>query len=108
MSKKSKAASKKKRQAAKRARKSARQALYESYRDRGINSKSRRSRLNAKARNKMRSRTHPHGHCGNPGCIKCYGVHYKPFLVKGVPKSMPNWMWMRWSKLSKEEQKKAA
>lgn len=108
MSKKSKKASKLKRAAEKRARKAAKRALYESYRDKGQNTKSKRARAKAKQGKSLRPRNHPHGPCGNVGCIKCFGIRYKPFLVKGEPKGMPHWMWLRWKELSREEQRKHA
>lgn len=108
MSKKAKAASKKRRQDQKRTRKAARRALYESYRDRGVNSKSRRARNNVRAQSSLRRGSHPEGRCGNPGCMECFGIRFKPFLVKSGPRDMPHWMWLRWSKLSKEERKQHA
>ena len=108
MSKKSKTKAKEKRKNQKAARKAAQRALYESYMKQGKNTKSKRARKNEKTAKKVSAISHPDGKCGNPGCIRCFGIHYRPFLQKGVPYRMPHWMWMRWSELSKEEQKAAA
>lgn len=108
MSKKSRTKAKDKRNKEKAARKAAMRARYERWRDEGKNNKSFRARKAAAARKGMRSRTHPHGMCGNPGCEKCYGIHFKGFLVKGEPRNMPQRMWLKWQKLTKEERKAAS
>lgn len=97
MSKASKTRAKQKNKKDKKARKEAKQTLYESYKRQGNNTKSRRSKTKIK-RVGPRKRIHPTGRCGNPGCIKCYGVFYGPFLKDGRPNKMPNWMWKRWMK----------
>jgi len=107
MSKKSKKKAQLKRRNEKAARKAAQRARYESYMRSGSNTKSKRSQRNGKKKS-GRARNHPFGDCGNPGCRKCYGIHFRPFLNKGKPQGMPQWMWLRWSSMTKEEQKKAA
>jgi len=99
MSKKCKSASKEKRKAMKRARKAAMQAKYQAFREAGKNSKSKRCLLRGKKRKTARQVDHPYGKCGNPGCIKCFGIHFKPFLLKGKPHRMPHWMYLQWKKL---------
>ena len=97
MSKKSKKKTKEKNQKAKRARKDAQRALYESFKNQGINTKSKRARKTSKSKRKMVDGiNHPNGACGNQGCIKCHGVHMKPFLRKGKPHRMPHWMYKLW------------
>lgn len=109
MSKKSKTKSKERRKREKATRKAAQRARYEAYMRAGQNSKSKRSRISSKKKPRGPSTiSHPDGRCGNVGCTKCFGVHFKPFLVKGQPKGMPQWMWLRWQKLSPEERKRAA
>lgn len=97
MSKASKAKVKERRQKEKHAKKQAKIALYESYRKQGINSKSKRFR-NKNAQKKLAtSIDHPYGKCGNHGCIKCYGLNFKPFLNRlGRPVNMSQWMWLKW------------
>ena len=96
MSKKSKSKAKDKRKAEKRARKQAMKAKYQAFRDASKNTKSRRFLVSNKKGRSARIQDHPLGKCGNPGCIKCYGVSYRNFLVKGKPYRMPNWMYQRW------------
>ena len=72
MSKKSKSEAKLRRRAKKRARKAAEQALYEQRKREGINKKSKRSKLNAKRRRRVRLTRHSLGPCGNVGCEKCH------------------------------------
>ena len=107
MSKNSKTKSKERRKKEKAARKSIMRARYEGFIKAGKNTKSKRSQR-IKKKSSGRARSHPLGRCGNPGCIECYGVCYRPFLKKGEPKGMPQWMWLRWGKLTKEERKEAA
>jgi hypothetical protein len=107
MSKKSKKKAKLKRRSDKAARKAAQRARYEGYMKAGTNKKSKRSQRKGKSKT-GRSGSHPFGECGNPGCIKCYGIHFRGFLKNGKPHGMPQWMWMRWTVLTKEEQKRAA
>ena len=109
MSKKSKTKAKEKRLKDKAQRKATQRALYESYMKQGKNTKSKRARKNSKATKSKRVTTesHPDGQCGNPGCTKCFGVYFKAFLVRRQPHNMPQWMWLLWEKLSKEEKKSA-
>lgn len=104
MSKKSKANVREKRRSDKRARKATQRARYEGYIKAGKNTKSKRSELNIGS-NKLRARSHPNGQCGNFGCIRCYGIHYKGFIKQGKPYRMPQWMWLRWVDLGKDKQK---
>lgn len=98
MSKVSKTKAKKKRHDQKRARKAAQQALYESYKAQGINTKSKRSRKSFKSKAKgVSTISHPYGKCGNNGCIKCSGVYMKPFLKSKKPYQMPGWMYRLWN-----------
>ena len=97
MSKKSKAKAKRKRRDKKRARKATQQALYDSYKKQGINTKSKRARKSAKNKG-PKATNHLDGRCGNIGCIKCHGVHMKPYLRKGKPNRMPSWMYKLWSR----------
>jgi len=106
MGKTSRTKSKEKRKEQKRARKNAQKALYESYMKQGKNTKSKRSTLNNKRKAKAISVvSHPDGACGNPGCAKCFGVFFGPFLCKGKAYRMPQWMFMKWDSLTKEERK---
>jgi hypothetical protein len=106
MSKKSKKKAKLKRRNEKAARKAAQRARYEGYMRAGNNTKSKRSQR--KSKKGGRAKNHPLGECGNPGCTKCYGVHFRPFFKNNKPHGMPQWMWLRWSSMTKEEQKKVA
>lgn len=95
MSKKSRAGGKEKRLKEKRARKDAMRSLYKKYAEQGRMKGSKRAK---KAKKKPISMiSHPEGACGNPGCRKCFGVNYKPFLNKlGKPENMPRWMYISW------------
>lgn len=97
MSKKSKKAARNKRLLAKRAKKAAQKARYQKFAEMGKNTKSKRFR--AKGKKTARKKDHPNGPCGNVGCIKCFGINFKPFLEKGKPKGMPQWMYIRWKKI---------
>lgn len=99
MSKKCKSAAKERRKAMKRARKQAMKAKYQAFKEAGKNTKSKRFAQRSKVKKTARSKSHPLGRCGNPGCIKCFGIHFKPFLLKGKPHRMPHWMYLRWIKL---------
>ncbi len=91
----SRAKSKLRRKKERTARKASRQAQYERWRDLGINTKSKRQVK--KGRKGPRMRRHAIGNCGNPGCIRCFGVGFGPFLDKlGAPFNMPHWMWRLW------------
>lgn len=103
MSKKSKNKAKIKRRNEKAARKAAQKARYESYMKTGTNRKSKRSQRKDGQVN-VSTVSHPFGQCGNPGCMRCYGVHFKPFLKNGKPSNMPQWMWLRWNDMTKSEQ----
>jgi hypothetical protein len=107
MSKKSKKKAKLKRRSEKAARKAAQRARYEGYMKAGNNTKSKRSQRQG-AKRTTRTRNHPNGPCGNPGCIKCHGIHFRPFLRCGTPLGMPNWMWRHWDALTRDEQKREA
>jgi hypothetical protein len=71
MSKKSKKQQKEKRLQKKRARKLANRALYDSRRDAGQNTKSKRARASKKKHKLAKTVDHPEGKCGNIGCMKC-------------------------------------
>lgn len=105
MSKKTKSQSKEKRKAMKRARKQAMKAKYQAFKEAGKNTKSKRFAMRSKAKKTARKQDHPLGRCGNPGCIKCFGIHFKPFLLKGKPYRMPHWMYLRWIKLEGNKNK---
>lgn len=93
-SKKKKAAARKSEKAK---RKAAQRALYAAYRDAGQNKKSKR--FQKKNGPSVTIKKHPVTPCGNPSCIKDYGVNFKPFLdKKGNPRGMPQWMWQIWKK----------
>ena len=81
MSKKAKTAAALKRRAEKSRIKAANTAKYESWRDAGQNSKSKRSKL-AGQRNRKSPNKHRHAisDCGNIGCKRCYpfGHHLIP------------------------------
>ncbi len=106
MSQKSKNRRKVKRLADKRAKKAAMKALYQSYRDAGKNSLSKRAKKsNTKAKGRIATTKHNTDQCGNPGCIRCQGINFNPFLDKeGKPTkgSMPHWIWLMWSRSMKE------
>jgi len=95
MSKKSKASSSAKRLAQKRARKAAMQAQYQKYAEMGKNQKSKRNR-SKNARKGITTVSHPYGKCGNPGCTKCFGINFNPFLEGKVPVGMPPRMYSKW------------
>ena len=105
MSKASKTKSKEKRKKDKAARKAAQTAIYVGYMKQGTNGKSKRSRKKSLGAG-ISAMSHPDGKCGNMGCIKCFGIYFRPFLSKGEPLNMPNWMWLKWDKLDKTEKKK--
>lgn len=71
MSKKAKSEAKKRRRAKKRAMKAAQAALYENRKREGINTKSKRVRLRAKRKRRVRVLRHAAGVCGNVGCSRC-------------------------------------
>jgi hypothetical protein len=99
VSKRSKTKSKEKRKREKAARKASTRAVYEGYRDKGINQKSKRA-LAKGQRKGPRLRLHKNGACGNPGCAHCYGLDFAPFVTKlGKPENMPQWMWQMWRAL---------
>lgn len=100
MSKKSRAKAKLKRKKEKAAAKAQKRALYESFKNQGINSKSFRARKRQKKAKAMTLRVgHGPEKCGNPGCKRCFGVNFSSFLdSKGQPVGMPQWMWKRWKK----------
>ena len=83
MSKKSKKAASEVKRRKKASAKQAQKATYAAYRDSGRNSKSKRFIQNNKS-NKMRARTHPHGHCGNIGCKTCYPKYNTPELLVNI------------------------
>jgi len=64
------------RDAKKKARKLAQQRQYEEWARLGINTKSKRAKLNAKRGKKKSSIDHPDGPCGNIGCRKCNPAEY--------------------------------
>ena len=72
MSKKAKLANREKRLQSKRAKKAANKSRYAELRERGINSKSKRSVSNSKKKNRVSLLDHPNGNCGNPACQKCF------------------------------------
>lgn len=99
MSQKTKNRRKIKRLADKRAKKAAMKTLYESYRDTGKNTLSRRNKkANMKAKSRVATVRHATSQCGNPGCRRCQGVNFGPFLNKeGKPEGMPQWMYQLWA-----------
>jgi hypothetical protein len=97
MSKKSRKTAKAKRLREKRARRMKMQALYDSYREKGMNTKSKRARKSISKGKTLSAIPHT-WKCGNTGCTKCFPVSFKSFLVNGEPKGMPQWMWLRWRK----------
>jgi len=98
MSKKSKNRSSARRRAEKAQRKASKRALYESYRDRGVNTKSKRFIKKKKVTTHAK---HPERPCGNPGCISCYGVDFMAFINKdGSHPNMPQRMYQKWMNLS--------
>ena len=92
----------------KRARRQSMQSQYERWRDEGRNRKDKSKRAKKAKRVLARNVSHPLGPCGNPGCTRCHGVRFKPFLQGLVPVGMPQWMWLRWNKLGRAEQRLAA
>jgi len=79
MSKKSKKIASDNRRRKKASEKAAQRAKYESYRDSGRNSKSKR--FVSSSEKKMRSRAHV-GNCGNIGCKKCFPMYNIPELFQ--------------------------
>ena len=71
MSKKAKSEAKKRRRSKKAAMKSAQRALYETRKREGQNTKSKRVKLRAKRKKRVRLVSHRLGPCGNVGCKKC-------------------------------------
>ena len=98
MSAKAKAKAKLKRRKEKSTKKAQKKALYESYREKGINSKSFRQSKKSKTVKGIQLRvSHGPNRCGNIGCTKCNGINFTPFLnSKGQSEHMPNWMWRKW------------
>jgi len=89
---------KEKRKKEKQSKKLAKKALYESYKNQGANTKSKRFQKTQKGKSLTTFIKHPFRPCGNFGCIMCYGIDYKPFLTKkGIPRGMPQWLYMKWS-----------
>ncbi len=84
MSKKTKKAASEVKRRKKASAKAAERAKYESYRDSGRNSKSKRFLSKVKDYSKMRARTHPHGKCGNIGCKTCFPNYNNPALLENV------------------------
>jgi hypothetical protein len=103
MSAKGKAKSKVKRLKAKRSKRQVQQALYEGYRDKGINTKSKRACANAR-KTGVTLRSHPVGTCGNDACDRCNcGARDrfpKKFFKDGLPHLMPQWMFEKWLTLN--------
>ena len=71
MSKKAKSEAKKRRRSKKAAMKSLQRALYETRKREGQNTKSKRVKLRAKRKKRVRLTRHRLGRCGNVGCTKC-------------------------------------
>lgn len=99
MSRKSKSAAKLRRRKDKRARKEAEKARYASYRDQGVNSKSKRFRLKRRRRIGDRPQ-HADGPCGNVGCQKCHpsyrdaaAIVIRPARVADEPRVMGGQYW---------------
>ena len=79
MSKKCKKEARLKKLAKKRNIKIANRAMYDSFRDSGQNSKSKRYRKKGK---KFNTISHPEGLCGNIGCYRCNPMDYnKPVII---------------------------
>ncbi len=81
MSKKSKSESKERRKRDKRQRKAAQQAKYEAFKERGVNTKSKRQ-TNKSKRTGVRSERHKSGPCGNAGCKKCLQYNLTKYYRK--------------------------
>lgn len=96
MSKKSKSASKERNRKKKAQRKANNRAKYESFMRDGKNTKSKRNRMGSRRKVLLQVHDHPHGSCGNAGCIRCFGATFNPFLKDDVPHMMPQWMFLRW------------
>lgn len=96
-SKKAVTKKKKERLAKKRAAKQSQQALYESYKRAGRNLKSKR--FVKGQRRLVKDHDHPHGECGNPGCTKCQGMSFRPYLKQGEPYNMPHKVYVKWMAL---------
>jgi hypothetical protein len=80
----------------KRAKKDAQRAKYQSFRDRGENSKRARRQARKTVR-AVKSTLHTVADCGNTGCLKCNPVNFNPFLKDGKPTpEMPRWMFLMW------------
>ena len=71
MSKKAKSEAKKRRRSQKSARKAAQQALYESRKQSGQNTKSKRVKLRKQRESTGRTTRHRLGPCQNVGCPRC-------------------------------------
>lgn len=101
----SRAKNKARRKRERRARKESMQAQYQRWKERGINTKSKRQVK--KKRNGPRDRKHTRA-CGNDGCQRCYGILLKPFLnSQGQPEGMPHWMFRLWQSLDGHGQHRA-
>jgi hypothetical protein len=98
MSKNSRAKSKQERLKKKRAKKAATKARYQKYAEAGRNKKSKR--FKSKKRKTISKKDHPNGRCGNPGCIRCFGLRAERFLVDGVPRGMPHKIWLKWKEMT--------
>lgn len=74
----------------KRSRKIAQQALYESYKAQGINTKSKRKSLSDKRKRQVRNVRHATGPCNNVGCLKCQ-PHLNASWNETFPKATKSW-----------------
>lgn len=94
MSKSSRARRKNKRAVQKKRQKEAKRLLYAGFSEQGRRKGSVRAR---RAKKKGPKKPHSARLCGNPACVKCFGVSYKQFLGKGgVPVGMPQRMYIKW------------
>jgi hypothetical protein len=100
MSKRAKTRAKEERRKRKAARKAAMKAQYQAWKEKGINTKSKRAtKQNKKKSGLVSTEDHPFGTCGNPGCKECYGWTFpKKFFLNGKPHKMPQKMYQAWLK----------
>lgn len=89
--------SKAKRKREKDARKAAKKALYESYKNAGRNSKSKRYRQNVKMHAGPKPRNHSEGPCGNHACQECFPSSFPQYRRKdgSVMPGTPHWVFLR-------------
>lgn len=96
---------KEKRKKEKQAEKARKAALYASFKEQGKTKLSKRftakQKRGATAATKHR---HLERACGNPACKRCFGVSYAGFVdANGVPKKMPQYMFLIWKEDNKDK-----